>query len=356
MTYTFSPVSYAGGKSQLVPFMSHVISQYKSNPLIPYVFIEGFAGGAGLSMALLLNDVVSDVVLNDKDVSVFSFWYALKYEGKRFIDWVKTVPVDKDTRLHYKAIFRTKYTQLTDKQTQGEYELEDELYDFDLACAFFYLNRVNFSGIIATGGARGGGKSNAIGCRFNKPKLIKKMKAIIARRDSIHLYCQDITDFLGLTVPVYTRLFNSQAFLFLDPPYYVKGKDLYTSYFDDDMHVRLRDSLIEFENEIQSNKDTTNGSVIPWCMTYDIHSSLLTWYSDENIFTPYVYDLLYQIRSVSRKNELMIIPQRISSDTVITIWNKDSRGYSIMPKLELYTPEDTHYDNKNSGNNNSLDE
>lgn len=40
-------------------------------------FIEPFAGGAAVSLSLLLEGTVSHIVLNDKDKAIFAFWSSI---------------------------------------------------------------------------------------------------------------------------------------------------------------------------------------------------------------------------------------------------------------------------------------
>ena len=44
------------------------------------IFCEPFAGGAGLSLKLLLEGKVQSVILNDVDQGIYSFWYAVFFD------------------------------------------------------------------------------------------------------------------------------------------------------------------------------------------------------------------------------------------------------------------------------------
>ena len=72
-----SPLRYPGGKTKLAPFLSHtiLINQIK-NP----IFCEPFAGGAGLSLKLLLEGKIERIILNDVDQGIYSFWYAVFFD------------------------------------------------------------------------------------------------------------------------------------------------------------------------------------------------------------------------------------------------------------------------------------
>ena len=60
----YSPLRYPGGKSKIAPFISLIIEKINIGQCI---YVEPFAGGAGVALSLLLNRKVSDIVINDKD-------------------------------------------------------------------------------------------------------------------------------------------------------------------------------------------------------------------------------------------------------------------------------------------------
>ena len=69
-----SPLRYPGGKSKIAPFVSLIIE--KAN-IGECTYIEPFAGGAGVALALLFDGVVSNVVINDYDKAIYSMWKAI---------------------------------------------------------------------------------------------------------------------------------------------------------------------------------------------------------------------------------------------------------------------------------------
>ena len=56
-------------------------------------YIEPFAGGAGIAIGLLENGLVNDVVINDLDKGIYSFWRAVLTETDRFIENIEQVPI-----------------------------------------------------------------------------------------------------------------------------------------------------------------------------------------------------------------------------------------------------------------------
>ena len=72
-----------------------------------------------------------------------------------------------------------------------------------------------------------------IDCRFNKANLIKLVSKIAFYRQYIELYNLDALDFINIV----KRRHNQ--FYFIDPPYYQKGKELYTNFYTHQDHVKL---------------------------------------------------------------------------------------------------------------------
>lgn len=148
----YSPLRYPGGKSRLAPFISLLIQKSKiENP----IYIEPFAGGAGVALSLLISSVVDEIVINDYDKAIYSMWRALLTETDRFIDLIDTTPLNvKEWRIQ--------------KQIYNE---QGKKYSLELGFAAFYLNRTNRSGILSNAGPIGGFEQNGnylIDARFNR--------------------------------------------------------------------------------------------------------------------------------------------------------------------------------------------
>ena len=154
----YSPLRYPGGKGKLAPFMKYLVQKTGH---VGGTYIEPFAGGAGIALDLLENDVVSKIVINDLDKGIYSFWRALLNETDRFIEEINNVPLNIDEWNRQKSIMLN----------------SQKKYSFELGFATFYMNRTNRSGIIK-GGAIGGLEQTGkwrLDARFNKPNLIKRI-------------------------------------------------------------------------------------------------------------------------------------------------------------------------------------
>ena len=62
-----SPLRYPGGKSRITDFVKQII---KDNNLLDGVYVEPYAGGAAVALSLLMDEYVSSIIINDKDLSL----------------------------------------------------------------------------------------------------------------------------------------------------------------------------------------------------------------------------------------------------------------------------------------------
>lgn len=231
----YSPLRYPGGKGKLTPLIELLIdkSGHKGG-----TYIEPFAGGAGVAIELLERGIVSEIVLNDLDKGIYSFWRAILEETDRFLEQVNRVPLTIDEWQKQRSICFG----------------NNKKYSFELGFATFYMNRTNRSGIIK-GGVMGGIKQSGswkLDARFNRQTLRSRIEKIAENKAKIHLYNKDIKSFLENYVPKYEKA----ALIYFDPPYFKKGKQLYLNWFDYDDHVRLEKFI----------GDTVK---CDWLMTYD---------------------------------------------------------------------------------------
>lgn len=270
----YSPLRYPGGKGKLASFMEYMIDQLGHRG---GTYIEPFAGGAGIAMELLLRNVISRIVINDYDKAVWSFWKAILTETDRFVEEIRTVPLTVDEWQKQHEILVTK----------------NDKYSFELGFAAFYLNRTNRSGIIK-GGVIGGqeqAKDWKMDVRFKREELVTRIQRIAARKKDIKLYNKDVNSFIKNYVPLY----EENALIYFDPPYFRKGQQLYMNFFNYKDHVRIEQEIREHVN-------------CDWIITYDYEPQIEEIYHNYNLR---LYDLNYSVSTKRKANELMIFKNGI---------------------------------------------
>ena len=77
MSNIFTPFRYPGGKRKIAPMVRKTI---KANNIKNVIFCEPFAGGAGVSIDLLINSLVNEIILNDYDIAIYSVWHSILYD------------------------------------------------------------------------------------------------------------------------------------------------------------------------------------------------------------------------------------------------------------------------------------
>ena len=270
----YSPLRYPGGKGKLASFMEYMIDQLGHRG---GTYIEPFAGGAGIAMELLLRNVISRIVINDYDKAVWSFWKAILTETDRFVEEIRTVPLTVDEWQKQHEILVTK----------------NDKYSFELGFAAFYLNRTNRSGIIK-GGVIGGqeqAKDWKMDVRFKREELVTRIQRIAVRKKDIKLYNKDVNSFIKNYVPLY----EENALIYFDPPYFRKGQQLYMNFFNYKDHVRIEQEIREHVN-------------CDWIITYDYEPQIEEIYHNYNLR---LYDLNYSVSTKRKANELMIFKNGI---------------------------------------------
>lgn len=278
MPTTNSPLRYPGGKTAIAPFLRSVI---QGNGLGGGEYVEPYAGGAGAALALLFDNTVGSVHINDKDPHIHAFWKSILVHTSAFLERLEATDVTMSVYARQREIYQA--CDISDPLTLG--------------FATFFLNRCNTSGVL-TAGPIGGKEQKGkykLDARFRKDVLRKKIVRIWEHRDRIHLTCMDALDVLR---DVAQR--TPEAFVYLDPPYYKKGRSLYLNYYDHRDHERLAETLQECH-------------LRNWLISYDLAPEIQTIYNDspENPNTA-IHTLNYSLKTVRKGHELLVKSSALS--------------------------------------------
>jgi DNA adenine methylase len=264
----YSPLRYPGGKSKIAPLIRLIIEKSGSN----ITYIEPFAGGAGVALSLLLEGSVNEIVINDYDKAVYSFWRALKESPDELISLIENTPLTIDEWQRQKEIYCT----------------QNKRYSIELGFSAFYLNRTNRSGILNAGPIGGYNQTGnyRIDARFNRDALIGRIQEIAKFNSRITVYNKEIRSFIRNIIPKY----QDRAFVYFDPPYFENGQRLYKNFFTSTDHVDIAHSI-------------TNNVTCPWVITYDDVPELRELYS---AFEQRKYSLNYSAANKGQGSEIII--------------------------------------------------
>lgn len=277
MSSAHSPLRYPGGKNCIFPFVSRLISE---NGLVGCNYIEPYAGGAGLALRLLFEEFAESIIINDLDPLVNAFWRTCINQPERLVEWIEKTPV----------------TVATWKKCKAEIRQQNCADAFELAVAFFFLNRTNVSGVLS-GGIIGGLQQTGtykIDARYNKAELIRKIEKIAKFSNRI-----TVTSLDGVKlIDDYAR-YAKDTFIYLDPPYYEKGSNLYLNAYKEADHTELSRYVKRLST--------------PWLLSYDNHSFIT------NLYRPFEKRAYKLQHSTSNKigDEVLIFSKRLKFENSI---------------------------------------
>jgi len=218
----YSPLRYPGGKGKIANYIKII---FELNELLDGHYIEVYAGGAAIAIELLIQEYASHIYINDFNKSIHAFWFCVLNETEALCKLIADTPVTMDTWHKQKNI----------QNNPNEVDI------LSLGFSTFFLNRTNRSGII-NGGVIGGKKQSStwkLDARYNVKDLTKRIKRIAQYKNRISLYNIDAVDFIRTELPK----LPVNALVYLDPPYYFKGKGLYDSYYTHENHVMISETI-----------------------------------------------------------------------------------------------------------------
>jgi len=244
MSTTSTPLRYPGGKSGLTDFLARIAC---AGELRETCYVEPYCGGAGAAIGLLLREAVSDVFLNDIDRAIYCFWKAVLSHTEDLCGRIEGAKLSVEEWTRQRQIWRRRQRH--------------SVLDVGFAC--FYLNRVNRSGVLSAGLIGGKEQSGkwSMDARFNRGNLIAKVRRISQYRNRIHISNLDAEVFLKGTVASLAR----PMLIYLDPPYFVKGRCLYENHYSPEDHKRLADYLM-------------SGALRQWLISYDVTTEIADLY------------------------------------------------------------------------------
>lgn len=210
-----SPLRYPGGKSKLIEYIYS-----KLNPNKLDTFVEPFCGGANVGLSFLNAKVINRLILNDLDFGVYSLFYTIKNNPNDLMDLIKRYTPTHEDYFNSRDIIKSYYK------------------DCDILRAAWILllnNRLAYSGIYKANPLGGkNGTNDKLLSRWNPDNLIKRILHINSMSDRIEVLNMDAN------MLIEEMYWDDKATIFIDPPYFRKGKDLYNHYYNKHDHISLR--------------------------------------------------------------------------------------------------------------------
>jgi DNA adenine methylase len=267
-----TPLRYPGGKSKLANFIKLLLEK---NELHDVHYVEPYAGGAGVALALLYDAYATSIHINDLDRSVYAFWQAILDHTEDFCALILETPV-----------------------TVGEWERQKLVQDrrdtadlLELGFSTFFLNRTSRSGIIHDSGIIGGKNQTGhwkIDARFNREELAHRVRQVARFKSRIHVHNLDA---VVLMKTVLCDL-PGNTLIYLDPPYYVKGQELYANAYTHDDHVSIASMVGNLDQH--------------WLVSYDNAPEIRELYREHNSVQ---YGIFYSAGQAYTGREVMFFSE-----------------------------------------------
>ena len=276
---------YPGGKSRIIYYL------FRKNMLPENIkeYREGFLGGGSCALAFSVMYPDIPVWVNDLYYNLFAFWTQLQKNPDPLINRLLEL---KDEACRAEGV-----EELEKKHRALYADMRDLINtsddDFDLATAFYVLNRSSFGGFTEQ-------NKNAFirdsykNTIFSQSK-IKKLANISEIIQPWRITNQDYRDLMEGP--------GEDVFVFLDPPYLIKDM-LYGK--DKEMHTSFC-----HEAFVKSCKDTPHN----WMITYNEHPWLREQFADfhmENF--EFRYSLAHRKENKNKKEELLIMNYQLPRD------------------------------------------
>lgn len=273
----FTPLRYPGGKAKLAAFVKEII---RDNGLCDGEYVEPYAGGAGIALELLFQEYVSKIRINDVSHHVYSFWKSVLNETDELCRLVKNTKLSVPSWDRQKKIFQN---------PKGHNCVQ-------VGFATFFLNRTNRSGIL-NGGVIGGRDQTGpwkIDARYNADELIFRIESIAKMKSRIRLTHSDAIKFLEFGAPKWGK----KALIYLDPPYFEQGRELYYDYYKPDDHADVAALMkSKMKNKL-------------WIVSYDNVPEIRKLYTGLRSFT---YNVGYTARNRYQGKEVMFFSPKLET-------------------------------------------
>lgn len=253
-------IRYPGAKNKLVADILNALPEELVVPLnvSPSVhYVEPFFGSGAVGIAVMrLMHRRSAVTIADADIGIVSLWRAVKESPRELCQRIKRYSPSVESFYELKSSDGT----FTDTVDTGFRKLA--------------LHRISVSGFGYMAGGPIGGRSQAgdytVDCRWRPDKMvarIERLSALFNRFDKLSILHADVFDVLNSANIAATDY--ERTFVYLDPPYYEKGDQLYKHKFTPQNHEELASVL--------------KASRFDWAISYDDHPEIRRLYEGAEI-------------------------------------------------------------------------
>ena len=260
----------------------HLMQIYNQHSFTEYR--EPFMGGGAVCFQLLqkLFNPIRKVWINDLDRGIYAIWWATINDPGGFKKRIR----------HFKPSTKSFYAfrqELLDKERLATMDV------LELAMKKLAVHQMSYSGLGTMAGGPIGGKTQkssryTVDCRWSPQNVFRNIDKVnrLLMGKEVTVTCVDYKDVL--------KDASSETAVYLDPPYFEKGPELYQFCFTENDHREL--------HTILSNAN------FPWLLSYDDHNTIRELYRGCTIIR---VPISYTIKGIARTFELLIMPPRFAT-------------------------------------------
>ncbi len=260
-----SLLRYPGGKSRYTKFILPALHRCFGFS----TYVEPFIGGGSVALAMAARYPNVRLILNDLDPGIAALW-----------DLIANAPT-------------ADFDSFTDRVlgTEPSVKLFNQILEskpidrMGRAFRALFLNRTSYGGM----GWRplGGQNQESEGKIDSRWSASRRVAELHAARDLLHGRTQILNADFANVIP----LAGGTSLMFLDPPYYHAGNELYNFHWTDADHERLREALLGKNN---------------WVMSYDDHPFI------RNLYLTLAYSMAVKYsggKNRTETHELLLSPR-----------------------------------------------
>lgn len=271
-------IRYPGGKKKIASDMARCVSAFFKRH-DTYEFREPFFGSGSIGLECIKSPFVRKVWFNDFDDALAGMWNAVIHEPDRLCSLIDGFTPSVDAYNEFKSFLKG-YKASGDDYVEAGFKK-------------MALHQMSYSGLGTKSGGPIGGKEQKseydVGCRWSPDNLkvqIRRIQTRLKQKEVRGSHVSSLDFEYLITDP-------APCFIYLDPPYWDKGDELYEHPFTEADHRRLAKAL----------KKTGH----PWVLSYDDVKPVRKLYkgcSFKEINFPYT------INGVRNKGEILITPEK----------------------------------------------
>jgi DNA adenine methylase Dam len=222
-----SPLGYPGGKTKMAPTLAKYFPDISVFSGIKR-FHEPFLGGGSVSLYVNYMYPHLDIYANDLYTNLYTFWTQLQKNADVMSERIL------ELKHSYSTIEEAKQTFNDQKKILKE-RTEDDL---TIACAFYLVNRVSFSGLTEAG--------SFTELREKNNFSIRQIKILPVYKNIIKDWTFTNGGYEGLSTD------SEDTFIYYDPPYEIPSSNLYGGTKGDLHRVFNHEDFFEEVNKLSA--------------------------------------------------------------------------------------------------------